>query len=225
MTTFKDIFKSSFLERTFDITPFDMALSLGLALVLGLFIFFVYKKTFNGIMYSSGFAASLLGITLITTFIIVTVTSNVVLSLGMVGALSIVRFRTAIKEPLDITFLFWAIFVGIVVGAGFIALAVGGTIFIGLVLLILTSKRIADNPYILVVNYSSECDEGDVNKLIKENVRKYIVKSKSVSAGNTELTIEVKLRKDMSTKFVNDLSIISGVKNAVLVSFNGEYMS
>ncbi len=225
MTTFKDIFKSSFLERTFDITPFDMALSLGLALVLGLFIFFVYKKTFNGIMYSSGFAASLLGITLITTFIIVTVTSNVVLSLGMVGALSIVRFRTAIKEPLDITFLFWAISVGIVVGAGFIALAVGGTIFIGLVLLILTSKRIADNPYILVVNYSSECDEGDVNKLIKENVRKYIVKSKSVSAGNTELTIEVKLRKDMSTKFVNDLSIISGVKNAVLVSFNGEYMS
>lgn len=202
-----------------------MALSLGLALVLGLFIFFVYKKTFNGIMYSSGFAASLLGITLITTFIIVTVTSNVVLSLGMVGALSIVRFRTAIKEPLDITFLFWAISVGIVVGAGFIALAVGGTIFIGLVLLILTSKRIADNPYILVVNYSSECDERDVNKLIKENVRKYIVKSKSVSAGNTELTIEVKLRKDMSTKFVNDLSIISGVKNAVLVSFNGEYMS
>ena len=118
MTTFQDIFKSSFLENLASISMLDMAIALALAFLLGLFIFFIYKKSYTGIMYSRSFGVTLIALSLITTLLILTVVSNVVLSLGMVGALSIVRFRTAIKEPMDIAFLFWSIAVGIVLAAG-----------------------------------------------------------------------------------------------------------
>lgn len=107
--TFSDIFKSSFLENVTSVSILDMALALGLSFAIGLFIFLIYRKTYAGVMYSASFGVTLVGLTMISTFVILAVTSNVVLSLGMVGALSIVRFRTAIKEPLDIAFLFWAI--------------------------------------------------------------------------------------------------------------------
>ena len=116
--SFNDIFKSSFLENITSVSPLDMVISLALAFGIGLFIFLIYKKTFAGVMYSSSFGVTLAALTMISTFVILAVTSNVVLSLGMVGALSIVRFRTAIKEPLDIAFLFWAIAAGIVLAAG-----------------------------------------------------------------------------------------------------------
>ena len=134
LTTFQNIFKSSFLENVASVSIFDMVLSLVLAFGLGLFIFFVYKKTFSGVMYSSSFGVTLVALTMITTLVILAVTSNVVISLGMVGALSIVRFRAAIKEPLDIAFLFWAIAVGIVLAAGLIPLAVFGSVLIGVML-------------------------------------------------------------------------------------------
>ena len=132
--TFKDIFKSNFLNNITSISILDMLLALLLAFGIGLFIFFIYKKTFSGVMYSSSFAVTLVALTMITTLVILAVTSNVVLSLGMVGALSIVRFRTAIKEPLDIAFLFWSIAVGIVLAAGLIPLAVIGSLLIGIFL-------------------------------------------------------------------------------------------
>src|SRR5512133_1939353 len=118
--TFNDIFKTSFLEKVSSFSALDMILALVLSFALGLFIFFVYKKTYRGVMYSASFGISLMALTMITSLVILAVTSNVILSLGMVGALSIVRFRTAIKEPLDIAFLFWSIAVGIVLGAGLI---------------------------------------------------------------------------------------------------------
>lgn len=124
MTTFSDIFKSSFMENLSSVSIPDALIALALAFALGLFIFLIYKKTYAGVMYSSGFGVTLLALTMITTLVILAVTSNVVLSLGMVGALSIVRFRTAIKEPLDIAFLFWSIAVGIVLAAGMIPLAI-----------------------------------------------------------------------------------------------------
>ena len=130
-TTFSDIFQSSFLENITSISILDIAISLVLAFGLGVFIFFIYKKTFSGVMYSSSFALTLIALTMITTVVILAVSSNVVLSLGMVGALSIVRFRTAIKEPSDIAFLFWAIAVGIVLAAGMIPLAIIGSVIIG----------------------------------------------------------------------------------------------
>ena len=134
--TFQDIFKSSFLENVSSISVLDMALALFLAFLLGLFLFFVYKRSCAGILYSASFGITLVALCLVTTLLIMTVVSNVVLSLGMVGALSIVRFRAAIKEPLDIAFLFWAIAIGIVLAAGFLPLAVLGSLFIGLVLLL-----------------------------------------------------------------------------------------
>ena len=133
--TFNDIFKSSFLENITSVSILDMLLALLLAFAIGLFIFLIYKKTFSGVMYSSSFGVTLLALTMITTVVILAVTSNVVLSLGMVGALSIVRFRTAIKEPLDIAFLFWSIAVGIVLAAGMLPLALIGSVMIGLILL------------------------------------------------------------------------------------------
>ena len=134
MTTFQDIFKSSFLERLDSVSLLDTAIALALAFLLGLFIFLVYKKSYSGVMYAPSFGVTLIALTMITTLLILAVTSNIVLSLGMVGALSIVRFRTAIKEPMDIAFLFWSIAVGIVLAAGLIPLAVLGSLFVGAVL-------------------------------------------------------------------------------------------
>lgn len=224
-TNFSDIFKSSFLEKTTSFSITDTLIALCLALAIGLFIFLIYKKTFKGVMYSESFGISLIAMTLVTTLIILAITSNVILSLGMVGALSIVRFRSAIKEPLDIAFLFWSISVGIVLGAGLIPLGVIGSIFIGIVMLVFVNKKTTDNPYILVVNCINDKSENDAIKFINHAVKKHVVKSKTVSANSgIELTIEIRL-KEMSTQFVNELSHISGVNNVVLVSYNGEYMS
>lgn len=222
--TFNDIFKSSFIEKVASFSTLDMIIALGLSFVLGLFIFYVYKKTFNGVMYSASFGVSLLAMTLITTLIILAVTSNVVLSLGMVGALSIVRFRSAIKEPLDIAFLFWSISAGIVTGAGLIPLAVFGSLFIGIIMVLFVNKKSTDNPYILVVNCSGDKSEQLVMKSVSDSVKKYMVKSKAVSVNGVELSVEVRL-KDMTTEFVNRISQLEGVTNTVLVSYNGEYMS
>ncbi|WP_066457762.1 DUF4956 domain-containing protein [Anaerotruncus rubiinfantis] len=222
--TFNDIFKSSFLEKTASFSILDMSLALLLAFALGLFIFAVYRKTFNGVMYSASFGVSLMAMTLITTLIILAVTSNVILSLGMVGALSIVRFRTAIKEPMDIAFLFWSISAGIVTGAGLLPLAVLGSLFIGLILVLFVNKKSSDNPYILVVSCENDEAEAEVNRFINEAVKKSLLKSKTVSAGGIELTVEVRLRQ-MATHFVNELSALPNVTSAVLVSYNGEYMS
>ena len=222
-TTFNDIFKSSFFENITSFSLIDTVIGLGFAFLLGLFIYYVYQKTFNGVMYSKSFGVSLLAMTLITTLVIIAVTSNVVLSLGMVGALSIVRFRTAIKEPLDIAFLFWSIAIGIVIGAGMIPLAVFASLFIGVLMILFVNKKTSDNPYILVVSCTNEQAEEQILGRVKEAVKKYVVKSKSVSRAGIELTLEIRL-KDMTTKFINEISSIDGVTNAVLVSYNGDYM-
>ena len=223
--TFNDIFKSSFLEKASTFNALDMIIALALAFAIGLFIFLVYKKTFRGVMYSENFGVSLLAMTLVTTLIILAVTSNVVLSLGMVGALSIVRFRSAVKEPLDIAFVFWSVSVGIVLGAGLIPLAIFGSVFIGIIMLVFVNKKSSDNPYILIVNCTDDNSENLVIDHINKSVKKHIIKSKTVSANNgIELTVEIKL-KDMSTKFVNDINDLKGVNNVVLVSYNGDYMS
>ena len=223
-TTFGDIFKSSYTDNITSFSVVDTMIALALAFAIGIFIYFVYKKTFNGVMYSSSFGVSLIAMTLITTFVILAVTSNVVLSLGMVGALSIVRFRAAIKEPLDITFLFWSIAVGIVIGAGMLPLAVIGSILIGVILILFVNKKTSDNPYILVMKCENDGAEKHALDQVKNAVKKHVVKSKTVSANGIELTLEVRL-KDMTSEFVNELTKITGVESAVLVSYNGDYLS
>ena len=221
--TFDDIFKSSFLENVTSVSLLDMGIALILAFCLGLFIFMVYKKTFNGVMYSSSFGVTLIALTMITTVVILAVTSNVVLSLGMVGALSIVRFRTAIKEPLDIAFLFWSIGVGIVLAAGMIPLAVIGSVIIGVILLVFVNKKSHAHPYILVLECDGQESENKAKECLASHVERSVVKSKTASAGKVELNLEVRL-KENNTDFVTALSRLPGVRNAVLVSYNGDYM-
>lgn len=220
--TFRDIFKSGFLDNMTSISLFDMATALILAFLLGLFIFFVYKKTYSGVMYSPSFGVTLVGLTLITAMLIMTVASNVVLSLGMVGALSIVRFRAAIKEPVDILFLFWSIAAGIVLAAGLIPLAVFGSIFIGIVLIAFAGKKTVDSPYILIVHCENAGQEEAVREFVSSQVKRLNLKSKSVSPGLIELNYEVRLKEDDSS-FVNDLHTMEGVSRVVLVSYNGDY--
>ena len=222
--TFNDIFKSSFLEKATSFAVMDFIIAMALAFALGLFIFWVYKKTYIGVMYSASFGVSLMAMSMITTLVILAVTSNVVLSLGMVGALSIVRFRTAIKEPLDIAFLFWSIAAGIVLGAGLIPLAVFGSLFVGLILWVFVNRKTSDQPYIMIVNCADKESEKLVLEKLKESVKKQVLKSKTVSGSGIEMTLEVRLKGDDSD-FVNEVSEIRGVENAVLVSYNGDYMS
>lgn len=221
--TFQDIFKSSFLENVASVSLLDMSLALLLAFGLGLFIFLVYKKTFTGVMYSSSFGVTLVALTMITTMVILAVTSNVVLSLGMVGALSIVRFRTAIKEPLDIAFLFWSIAVGIVLAAGLIPLAVFGSVVIGFMLLVFVNRKSRYDPYIAVLQCDSQESERRAVDFLRQNTRRCVVKSKTVQKDAVELNLEIRL-KDESTGFVNALADLPGVRSAVLVSYNGDYM-
>ena len=222
--TFSDIFKSSFLENVTSVSPIDMVLALALAFGLGLFIFFIYKKTFSGVMYSGNFGVTLIALTMITTLVILAVTSNVVLSLGMVGALSIVRFRTAIKEPLDIAFLFWAIAAGIVLAAGLIPLAVFGSVVIGITLLLFANRRSSEPPYIIVVTCRNADAEKQAEAMLVASAKKLSLKSKSVRAGQIELNYELRLKGD-ETGFVSGMSELPGVGSAVLVSYNGDYLS
>lgn len=221
--TFNDIFKSNFLDNVTAVSPLDMVLTILLAFGIGVFIFYVYKKTYQGVMYSSSFGVTLIALTMITSQVILAVTSNVVLSLGMVGALSIVRFRTAIKEPLDIAFLFWSIAAGIILAAGMIPLAVIGSVIIGLILLFFVNHKSHKNPYIVVLSCENQDAEKEAMKYLNSQVERCVVKSKSVQSGLVELNMEIRLKSD-NTDFVNALSAMNGVNSAILVSYNGDYM-
>ncbi len=215
--TFNDVFKSNFLDNISSVSILDMAVALILAFGIGMFIFLVYKKTYQGVMYSSSFGTTLVALTMITTVVILAVTSNVVLSLGMVGALSIVRFRTAIKEPLDIAFLFWSI------AAGMILLAVVGSVMIGIILLVFVNKKSHCNPYIVVISCADSMAEKKARDYIEKYVKKCVVKSKTATKGMIELNLEIRMMDD-NTDFINELSDMSGINSAVLISYNGEYM-
>ena len=222
--TFNDIFKSSFLESVTEFSALDTVIGLAAALVIGLFIFLIYKKTMTGVMYSNGFALTLVGLSLVTTLVIMAVTSNVVLSLGMVGALSIVRFRAAIKEPMEIVFLFWSIAAGIVIGAGMIPLAVVGSAVVGVVLLLFANRKSREDAYILVLNCADEAAEQAAMDLVRKVALRCGVKTKTVNRNGIELTAELRIKKD-DTAFVNRVMELPGISDAALVSYNGEYMS
>lgn len=220
---FNDIFKSSFLDNITSVSILDMLLTLTLAFGIGLFIFLVYKKTYSGVMYSSSFGGTLVALTMITSMTILAVTSNVVLSLGMVGALSIVRFRTAIKEPMDIAFLFWSIAAGIVLAAGMIPLAVIGSVIIGVVMLVFINRKAVHDPYIAVISCANSVAEKSATTYLKQNVEKAVIKSKTAQNGSIEMTWEIRLLKN-DTDFITELSEMDGVNSAVLVSYNGDYL-
>lgn len=224
-TNFSDIIKNSIIDNfSSDISLTKILITLGISFIIGLFIFILYKRIFSGVLYSKSFNVSLIGMTMITALVIIAINSNLVLSLGMVGALSIVRFRTPIKDPTDLIFLFWAAAAGIVTGAGFFTLSIVGSVIIGLVLFLFIKTTKVENPYLLVVNCESDESEQLVHSQMAQIVKRYNVKQKTVSPGNIEVTLEVRLR-DGEGRFVNQISELGGVKNAVLISFDGDYVS
>lgn len=224
-TNFTDIIKKSVMENfSSDISISKIIISLAVAFLIGLFIFVLYKRVFSGVLYSKSFNVSLIGMTMVTAMVIIAINSNLVLSLGMVGALSIVRFRTPIKDPTDLIFLFWAAAAGIVSGAGFFTLAALGSAIIGLILFLFIKRTSLDTPYLLVMNCDSDTAEKQIHEQLSSTVKRYNVKQKTVSSGNIEVTFEVRL-KDSEGSFVNKLTGIQGVKNAVLISYNGDYVS
>ncbi|SDY27421.1 protein of unknown function [Evansella caseinilytica] len=220
---FSDIFKSSFLEKTSSFSIVDSLIGLLVAFAVGLFIYAVYKKTFSGVIYSHTFNISLIIMAMATALIIMGISSNVLLSLGMVGALSIVRFRTPIKDPMDLVYLFWAIVAGILCGAGFIPLAIIGSILIGLVLVLFVNKITIENPYLLIVKYTDAAIENAVENLVKNQAKKYSLKSKSVMPGGVyEVTYEIRV-KEQDSQFITDITDINGVQSAMMLSYDGNF--
>lgn len=221
---FQDVFKNSFLEgfTSMDISAGRIMATFTVTCILACYIFLIYRLMTRKSFYSKGFNVALAAMSVITAAIILAMQSNLVISLGMVGALSIVRFRSAVKEPLDIAFIFWSISVGIVLGAGLLPLAVIGSAFVGIVLLVFVNKDIKEQPYIMIISAEDENAERRAVDFSASHLKKSMVKSKTVSASGVELTMEVRLAGD--TSFINSLSQIEGIKNAVLVSYNGEYM-
>lgn len=222
---FADIFKRSFLNTAVqDLTLGRILLSLGLAFAIGLFIYFVYKRTFRGVLYSRSFNLSLVAIAMITTLVIMAVTANIVLSLGMVGALSIVRFRTAVKDPMDLVFLFWSIAAGIVTGAGLYTLAALGSVIIGLVLFLMHLQPAAAASYLLVVQAENDRVDADVRSALHAVRQRSSLKSKTISAEGMEATYEVRLKQEQEgSALVQQIKAIPGVQSAALIAFNGDY--
>jgi len=224
MNSLNEIFQLNLFDNIDQVSILDMIIALGFAFVLGLFIRTVYKKTFKGVMYSESFGVALMTLTLISTLIILATTSKIILSLKMVGALSVIRFRTAIKEPLDTAFLFWAISIGVILGAGLIPIAILGSVFIGITMILFVNRKSNETPYIVIINCDDDESESGVLSIISDKVEKYAIKSKTTSIENgVELTVEIRL-KEMKTNFINELSKVKGVSNVVMVSYNGDYM-
>jgi len=221
MTTFEDIIKKSVLtlESFRTVSYFDVIIGLFIAFAIGMFIYFIYRKTFRGVVYSYNYNVSFVLMTMITTLIIMTISTNIVLSLGMVGALSIVRFRTAVKDPLDIVYMFWAISAGIATGAKIYPLAIGGSIIIGLIVVWLSKRKIKEEAYLLIIRHTDEAFN-----LLRPELRKLggKLKSKNVRKNYTELTYEIKLSDD-NTAFLQNIIDIQGVSDASLVNYTGDY--
>ena len=216
-----NIIKDSIIN-SFDFSKVDyMPVILGLlfALVISTFILFIYKASFRGVVYNHSFGVSLVVLSAIACLIIATISSNLVLSLGLIGALSLIRFRTAVKDPLDIVYLFWSITTGIACGAQRIQFALIGALFIGITLIILSLVNIRSNTYLLIIRYERGADINLKKRLANFN---HSIKSKTVNKSRIELTVQIKM-KTKNTDFIDDIANTEGVSDAILVSYNGDY--
>ncbi|MEA2019907.1 MAG: DUF4956 domain-containing protein [Campylobacterota bacterium] len=225
--TMNDIFSKSFVAMQSGMDRFsaiEIIINLGVSFLVGMFIFYVYKKTFQGVLYQRSFNVSLVAITMIITLIIMTISGNLVLSLGMVGALSIVRFRTPIKDPVDLVFIFWAITVGIANGVGYFNISLIGSVVMTIVLLFMTRKEEEEQPYLLVLHIPSSQDQLEVLSITKKSVERFMLKSKTVTPQYTEITAEVRLNSD-DTNFLNELQDSGKVQKATMITYSGDLAS
>ncbi len=221
---FTDVFTKSFVAMNSGMERFsslDIIINLGVSFMLGLFIFYIYKKTFQGVLYQRSFNVSLVAITMVITLVIMTISGNLILSLGMVGALSIVRFRTPIKDPVDLVFIFWAIAVGIANGVSYFNLSIIGSLVITLVILFMTRKEESEHPYLLVMQIQNDANEREIIEEVKKSVEQFMFKSKTINPAYSEYTAEVRL-KDENSDFINKLYDEKLINKATLVSYSGD---
>jgi len=206
-----------------ELTIPDILLNLLIVLVLSLFVLFIYKLSYQSNVYNKSFAMSLPVSAMVTAMVIMAVSSNVILSLGMVGALSIVRFRTAIKNPLDTIFMFWAIGIGITVGADTTILAIIGSAVIGLSILFIQALEIFNTPYMLIVSLEKDYSEEELLGEVAKVYSKYQIRNKSIHKDDAEYTFEIRGRKDISRE-IDTIKKINGVKSVMLLSYRGDYV-
>lgn len=221
---FKDLenlFATNNIGMGTNLTTGDIVQSLIITFCIAMFIYFIYKKTYSGVLYSKSFNVTLVAVSMITTVIMMAISGNLALSLGMVGALSIVRFRTAIKDPKDIAFLFWAIALGIINGIAFYKLSIIASLFIGLTLVVLSRKLVINHPYLLVIQHS-EMNEGTINNILKKTCKKFHLRSKMATDTSNETTIEVKLKKNMEQPMIKALKTVNGVSKVMMFSYTGD---
>lgn len=202
------------------VTLGPIILALAASFSLGLLIYYVYQKTFRGVVYNQSFSVSLAVLTILTTMITLAISSNIALSLGMVGALSIVRYRTAIKDPADIIFLFWAVGSGITIGAKLHYLALVGAVIVILMLVTIGRKTSAREVYILIVHYTGEDIAGEIRQMLRG--RRFQIKSKTVRRDNVEIAMEVEV-KNNNTAFVDAIRDMPSVLDVSLIQYSGEY--
>lgn len=219
MTNFSDIFKNGFLENVGNLTTPVFLMAMLSSFICGMIVYFVYRRFFKGVIYNNNFNILLVMTSMVTSFIVLVISSNVVLSLGMVGALSIVRYRTAIKDPLDVGFLFWTVAVGITSGAGLYLISLLGTLFVAAIYILLVQVRNRTRMYLLVVKFSPDANERVLQTT--ESLNK-VLKNKTSTCDSIELTWEVKINTD-NTAFMQKLTELEGVESAVLVEFTGDY--
>ena len=219
---FKDVFKKSFLEgfTSMDITTGKIAATLIVTALLALYIFAIYRLVTRKVFYSKNFNISLAVMSLITSAIILAMQSNLVISLGMVGALSIVRFRTAIKDPMDLAFLFWSISIGIICGAGLYEIALVTSVGVTVFILVLDMLPVGKAPMILVVNSSEMNGEKAVLDVVGKYARYYKVKSRNLSKGRLDLVIELKVKEESA--LVSEVAALDGMLSASMISHDGE---
>lgn len=198
----------------------QIILAMAASLILGLFIYKIYQIYFGGVVFSRSFATTLVGMTVLTCMLTLAISTNIVISLGMVGALSIVRYRTAIKEPMDLLYLFWSISVGITLGANMYILAISGSVLLVILIHILYHRQKNGMIYIMVVHYEGELTGDEVLRTMKK--MKYQMKSKTLRGDITEMILEVFCRTD-STVFLENIKNIEQVKDVTLIQYNGEY--
>ena len=202
------------------IVPSDLFIALGIGFLVGLIIAIVYRKTYRGVLYSPSFTITLIMLTLITTPVVMCIKSDIALSMGMVGALSIVRFRTAVKDPLDTAYMFWALTMGILLGAGLYLIAVIVVLCISVLMFVLTFAKFTNpNAYLLVVHYDEYC-EGAIQSELRRSVKSSKLRSKTLTRAGAEMTYEVCLSEH--TEVVTRMLDIEGVHDATLVACQSE---
>ncbi len=221
--TFQDIFSKNFMKsQEFEgVTLNQILIALLFAFLAGMLIYLIYRASNHSVMFVNSFGIALVALTMITALVIMTITSNVLLSLGMVGALSIVRFRTAVKEAIDIVYMFWAIATGIAVGAGFFFIASVSVIVIGLLLFIMSRLTISESSFVLAVSTAGEVSQKVLEDILKVEVRKFLFKAKTTHTGGTEYTYEIRLKKNRAD-FTDNLTKVPGVAGVSLVGFKSQ---